>query len=247
MGKNSGVDWWEGLPKGKTSHGYIVVKVGPDHHLATTNGWAYEHRLMAEEILGRRLIQGEQVHHRNGIKSDNLRGNISICASPFIHRVKHRRKVNSGLMVPGEPNVTVTCGCGCGKEFPKYDDCGRPREYLSGHNPHRSPSQDAVMNILRGGPKRVRDIIRGTGLTKSAAAMAIKRLASNKKIVLARPRRPKLYGLPGTEININEIVQCGCGCGEEFKKYDKCGRPRSFVSGHNRSGVKQAPNKARYI
>jgi len=34
------------------------------------------------------------------------------------------------------------------------------------------------------------------------------------------------------ELN-NEKVKCACGCGREFLKYDKYGRERRFISGHN--------------
>ncbi|GAF67869.1 unnamed protein product, partial [marine sediment metagenome] len=31
----------------------------------------------------------------------------------------------------------------------------------------------------------------------------------------------------------NMVVECGCGCGGNFLKYDKYGRERKFLSGHN--------------
>jgi hypothetical protein len=31
----------------------------------------------------------------------------------------------------------------------------------------------------------------------------------------------------------NTIIKCACGCFTEFMKYDKSGRPRKFVAGHN--------------
>ena len=30
-----------------------------------------------------------------------------------------------------------------------------------------------------------------------------------------------------------EIIKCGCGCGELFEKYGSQGRPRKFINGHN--------------
>jgi hypothetical protein len=36
--------------------------------------------------------------------------------------------------------------------------------------------------------------------------------------------------LPG---EMNLLTQCACGCGVSFKFYDKYGRPRRYVSGHN--------------
>ena len=32
----------------------------------------------------------------------------------------------------------------------------------------------------------------------------------------------------------NPIVSCACGCETQFAKYDAYGRPRTFVTGHNR-------------
>lgn len=31
----------------------------------------------------------------------------------------------------------------------------------------------------------------------------------------------------------NPLIECGCGCGTVFDKYDRQGRPRTYVSGHN--------------
>lgn len=42
-------------------------------------------------------------------------------------------------------------------------------------------------------------------------------------------------GVPGNREpdEPNPLVYCACGCGEMFPRYDKVGRPRKFVSGHN--------------
>jgi hypothetical protein len=37
-----------------------------------------EHVLAMEEILGRRLVDGENVHHKNGVKHDNDPGNLEL-------------------------------------------------------------------------------------------------------------------------------------------------------------------------
>jgi hypothetical protein len=106
------------------SHGYIVVKV-PGHHLANASGYAYEHRLIAEQILGRPLKSKEVVHHLNGDGTDNRQENLAVYLSNAHHRADHR--TNGNHRRPGDPNPIIRCDCGCGLFFLKYDQYGRPR------------------------------------------------------------------------------------------------------------------------
>jgi len=124
---------WKG-GRSIASNGYVLVRVGKDHHLADVRGYAYEHRLVAEQMLGRRrLLPGEVIHHKNEDKTDNRPENIEVTASIAHHRAHHRTKVR-GLRNPGETNPTIACACGCGESFAKYDSSGRPRRFVTGHN-----------------------------------------------------------------------------------------------------------------
>lgn len=61
-----------------TEQGYVAVAVPEGHHLRQAHGYAYEHDLIAEESLGRRLAPDEVVHHRNGDRSDNRPENLEV-------------------------------------------------------------------------------------------------------------------------------------------------------------------------
>lgn len=149
-----------GRERGRTvaSTGYVLIRVGVDHHLADVRGYAYEHRIVAESKLGRRLSENEVVHHINGIKADNRPENLAVVASAAEHSLLHR-KSGLHLRMPGEGNPLVTCGCGCGQEFARYDGEGRPRDYVSGHNPPSSPNIDMILRALASGPKQIQELM----------------------------------------------------------------------------------------
>ena len=64
----------------KTSQGYISV-YHPTHPDASKTNFILEHRLVAEEKYGRRLLKTEHVHHINGIKDDNRPENLEILSA----------------------------------------------------------------------------------------------------------------------------------------------------------------------
>lgn len=127
---------WKG-GRSIASSGYVLIRVGKEHHLADVRGYAYEHRLVAEQILGRRLRKGEIPHHINGNKTDNRPENIKVVGSSFEHRV-HHRQTTSNRRLPSEPNPLVPCACGCGQRLTTFDDFGRPRRIVTGHNVARN-------------------------------------------------------------------------------------------------------------
>lgn len=60
--------------RGRRSDGYCTAKVD--------GRWAGEHRHVMEAMIGRRLIPGENVHHKNGVRDDNRPANLELWVKP---------------------------------------------------------------------------------------------------------------------------------------------------------------------
>lgn len=123
---------WKG-GRSVASNGYVLLRVGVGHHLADVRGYAYEHRIVAEKKIGRRLLPSEQVHHIDGDKKNNSPDNLDVLQSIAEHR-SHHRSSGRVLRLPGEENQTIACACGCGAVFKRFDSSGRPRAFVTGHN-----------------------------------------------------------------------------------------------------------------
>lgn len=71
--------------------GYVRV-YAPMHHEANTWGYVYEHRLIAEQIIGRELTKDEIVHHKNGKRWDNRPENLEVMNKIEHGKLKGQRK-----------------------------------------------------------------------------------------------------------------------------------------------------------
>jgi len=119
--------------KSRTQQGYVLVFVGREHHLANANGYAYEHRLVMENKIGRRLRPGEIVHHVNHVKHDNSEDNLELQPSRWHHNAEHR-KLETRRQAPGQANERIECACGCKETLWRFNTQHIEVRFISGHN-----------------------------------------------------------------------------------------------------------------
>lgn len=113
MADQSHIEWTDAA-RTVGPRGYVLIKLR-QHPRADVRGYVYEHLLVMERALGRPLIPGERVRHR-----DNRPGN--------------NEAANLQLVPPLDRAATTECVCGCGTTMTVLDDSGRRRQYVSGHN-----------------------------------------------------------------------------------------------------------------
>lgn len=67
-----------------TKEGYVWLRA-KDHPGRMGNGYISEHVLVIEESIGRMLVQGELIHHKNGIRADNRLENLELWSTSHPH------------------------------------------------------------------------------------------------------------------------------------------------------------------
>lgn len=82
MGEKSG-RWKGGRRTTPTGYVEVLMKDHPDAHRYT--GYILEHRLVMERMIGRRLLRGEVVHHKDGNKLNNAPENLQLFAKNSDH------------------------------------------------------------------------------------------------------------------------------------------------------------------
>jgi hypothetical protein len=68
---------WKG---GRARHhqGYVMIYAPWHPRAAFGKRYVFEHTLVMEDSLGRRLVPGETVHHINGVRDDNRLENLEL-------------------------------------------------------------------------------------------------------------------------------------------------------------------------
>lgn len=80
---NKNPNWRGGITK--TMDGYVLI-YSPSHPFCNNNGYVRQHRLIMEGHIGRYLRSAEEVHHINGIITDNRIENLFLCSDSREHK-----------------------------------------------------------------------------------------------------------------------------------------------------------------
>jgi hypothetical protein len=70
-------------------------------------------------------------------------------------------------------------------------------------------------------------------MERDSKGQFIKGVKKNKSWYEAMAKRTgKNHSMWKPELHKEELIECGCGCGEFFNKYDNRGRERRYIKGH---------------
>ncbi len=87
---------WKG-GRVKDTYGYIKVRLEPDDFFYAmsekVNHYVLEHRLVMAKHLNRCLLPWEVVHHKNGIKTDNILENLELLNCKGKHNIAINKRI----------------------------------------------------------------------------------------------------------------------------------------------------------
>ena len=127
-----------------------------EHHLASTDGMVYEHIIIAEQILGRYLKLGEEVHHEDRNRANNTKENLFV----FKTKSDHARYHQNNVMILAEdgsytsPEIVKYSNCKvCGNLFINIWNTSHCNVVCSGSSNRLvdRPTKERLEILLRGG------------------------------------------------------------------------------------------------
>lgn len=142
------------MSKSIDSMGYYILYM-PEHHKARSHGMVYEHVVMAEKKIGRKLRDDEVVHHEDENKLNNDLDNLYVFATGADHARYHK----TGIKVKVEdyyisPTLKRNCDI-CDKEFnyiESHEDtakyCSKECQGLSRRKSER-PSKEELLTLIK--------------------------------------------------------------------------------------------------
>lgn len=130
-------------------YGYRMVRPDGPHPRANSEGFVFEHILIAERAVGHHLAARHPVHHWNSNRSDNRNENLVVCASHAYHSLLHQRM--RAMDACGNANYRKCAVC---KE---YDDPANLKFYgrWAVHAQCHAQKQASLVNAKRITPKRL--------------------------------------------------------------------------------------------
>ena len=133
-----------------TNNGYIRLYL-PNHPNADSNGLIYEHQVVASQMLGRPLKDGEIVHHEDRNRANNSPYNLKVFASNADHSGYHK-----GLNYYQDQEGVYHCifkifyCISCGKPITKSSKTGHCVEcaHINERKTNR-PSREELKKLIR--------------------------------------------------------------------------------------------------
>ena len=154
------------------SDGYVRISL-PEHHRADSNGFVYEHIVVAEGVLGEPIYADRHVHHKNEDKADNAPSNLEVMSAGDHHRGHSPRakldgaRSGKGGVVVVLPKTALVVSIEPGGVTDVYDLCMEAPHHnfvVNGVVVHNSGKTMSVLWAF--------DYLRGRGLARKMLVVA---------------------------------------------------------------------------